>query len=1503
MHAKGGIIVKKNITRILSFILVCVIAVGILPAMAPVSVGAEGAVGTTDLFNGHATYLLQERFNGAMTNTFGKDSEGNNLTNVTLSGWDVDSRGGRVYKSGDNLMLLDSNGFESTTLSHKLMKHTGDGLVLETSFKYSTYVTNGFSYEISGDDKISLRLVVDGGYICIENADGTKTKLTNCKADTVYHIKAEFSNSKKKVNIWINGQSKGQYDYLEKATSIDEVKIGTGKDQMAEIVLGFVYVYVNYIVNETFMAAPTGNAPVWMTATGGTIAAMPGAPYPADPNGFSLPKQKELVIEHEPVNVMYDDEMYSFIWDMFIPSGGADGFDFTNGVEFNIRAGKMYVEGSPVYTYTKNVWYKIELKVSLETIDVYVNNVKRATVDNYIEEFSELRFKNNASSNVLLDNIFVHKSFVASDFEDYPTVGETPESDINVGMIVYPMWREGIHYGWDLITPYEERTPYLGYYTGGSREVADWDNKWLLEHGFDHAIFPFARPDITAAGGQPSFSVRGEALHDGYLNSEYKDQLDFAIMLTNPLDESYDSAEDFIANVEPYLVEHYFKNPSYKVIDNKLLVYCYNPKGFGTYMGGIDKFATVLESLNTAVKKIDNGNGGTYDGIIFVADISSGDGLESFNSLTSSCSFDIYKWRYTWGSDKYANIVNGIKNDYANDNATVASIPMGFDNTPWKYNEVGIIDPAGVQAMCDAVVDYKTSSDPNIVVLTCWDEWGEGHFFAPSNIHGFDYLNVVRDTFTSSGEKTDEDRPTEDAVRRMDVLYPEGRQILKIKKDKVATSSDDLSKLTSLGKISVKNTKGSTGGCEYTGSGNWLTGYKSCKYTITGSPATVSYTSGISNSKIDASKITAVRIRGYAQNSSTMVLYLTTNQQGEFDAGDKKIRLEGRTDGTTNITDTILYPEDPENFIGTVNGIRFNPAANTSNGSVIYLEEIEFYTGSLGTTVTLDDEEIELVSPVEFAADGYPYLPAYKLLLDLGAYVTWDKQAKTMTAEKGGVTVKVIADNSKWTVNGDEKTFSLTPVSHIPYYKEGNLFIPYKEVLAEFGYTVTRNNNTIAIQSKHYNDLKNYVNTNTWDFNIDNYTEEWKSSGVLKPVTVSNGMMHLYSKSSDPIVTIEGLNIPKEKAKYAILRIKKTDRAENGMLRLFDENTNASGVVYSFRLEPSEDVQEFVFDLASDATVNSTYTNKFADLTKITKLRLDPMDNYGSILIDKISITDTLPETGIKMNAYGFEKTNMLQLDAEKTGFAYTNALNSAGTTASGILPATETVDGYENVIKVIPTSGNNSGLFTLEDVYYEGSKQKIEELCKDGKIVKVGFWYKGIGNCTALRFESRQGGARDGEEFEIKDISNSEWKYFEGYMDMSNETASNRWFTMRVTTGGNTAKDGVYLRDYQFVCLDEETPVTTADETIAIMVVDHDNVVDDNAKVFVSEYDVNGKIVSTTTNTYPNTVTVLSNGKTVTETARYYILNPKEGTTKVKCFLWNDDLSPLVQGLTLNKK
>lgn len=1486
----------KKSNKIISIFLTIAIMLSLVPQVFAANETAASEKGTTELFSGHATYLLQERFHSPLS----IDSDAENYNSI-LSGWDVDRSGGLVYYTSNGLLISDRSGFDKNSMSHELMSHSGDGLVLETAFSYDLLVTDGFYYEVTGGGKTALRLEVKDGYLCVVNGDRTYTQLEKCVVSTEYAIKAEFTGTKNKVDIWVNGIEKGTFNYKEATSVIDNVKLGTTEEQVAQIYPKYVYVYVNYLVNETFMSAPIGTTPEWMRGRrDAAICEAPGSPYPNDLKGYMLEENSYLTVNYNMSGKGWDAVSYS--WDMLMPEGGrieANG-QLSIGSKIHYFNENWEMEEYPI---RENTWYKIEVVTDLKDIDaefsdLYVNNIKLGKIDLFGDN-DTLEFEAQYDTTVILDNIVVKKAFNKDDFADYPSAPDVVESDdYNIGMVSYPMWREGIHYGWDMISPYEERTPYLGYYTGGSVEVSDWHNKWLLEHGFDHIMYPFVRPD---ADGPVNFSVRGEELHDGYLNSYYKDELDFAIMITNPTEDKYESGTEFIENVAPFIVEHYLKNPSYLAIDNRLVIYCYNFKGIAECLGDdlvgstaadmdFTQINMVLEYLDEEAQNIDNGEGGKFDGITLVADFSAG-GTKYIDNYISSYDFgeNVLKWRYTWGTDKPDNVILGTKENYQTSSNYVTSIPMGFDKTPWATAKVGLMSADEIESICKSVLSNKGNDDPNIVLMTCWDEWGEGHFHAPSNYNGFGYLNAVRKTFTDAGEKADNERPSADALKRIGVLYPEGRQALKTRPDRKVYTPDVVNNLTQKASKNLYNVSGSPGGG--TRSSTTINGQTSYVYTIT-SPDQTTITYDMSDLNMDISDISAIKINGYAENSSTMVAYFQTDlTQGTSNIYPTTLRFEGTTDGKKEITDTILIPDVPDALEGKLKRIRFNPTAKTAVGSEIFINSITFYTGAIETTVYADDKEYVMTSaPKE--KNGTVYIPAYRFLLDLNAYTIWDKATKTLRVEKDGATVEFKDGSNVAVVNGQNQG-----LSKAPYYSEGNLWVAYEDLLKFFGYTVSfdEDANEIRYKSASYDAAKNYVsNGHSWDFDIYGCKEGWSASHALGGGIVKDGMFHLFANTNDPVMTLDNLNISKSDAKYAVLKIKKTDRAENGMLRLYDDNTSATGVVYKYSLSASDDVQEIVIDLTNDVTINNSYKNTYEDLgDTITKIRLDPMDNMGSIYIDSIAILAELPPDpedayDYEINAYAFETENLFWLDTEKTGYGYTNMKNSAGTTAGTVLPVTETVDGHENVLKIVPNSGSANCIFTIDRVWYKGSKQYVNDVSSDNRYVKVSFWYKAIGDTTSFKLENRAGGALDGEQITVNDASTDEWKYFEGYYDMSKVGNTSRWFSLRVY---QTRAGGLYVRDYSYVCLDETRPLSKFSNGImAIGVTAKDGVADenDNGTLFVAELKEDGTLHKIRTVDYPMT-------------AKYYMYEPTEGAASVNCMLW-DKLTPLTSPKVIKK-
>ena len=66
-----------------------------------------------------------------------------------------------------------------------------------------------------------------------------------------------------------------------------------------------------------------------------------------------------------------------------------------------------------------------------------------------------------------------------------------------------------------------------------------------------------------------------------------------------------------------------------------------------------------------------------------------------------------------------------------------------------------------------------------MVLLSCWNEFDEGHYINPTNLHGFGFLDTIRNTFTDAPDNHTDDRPTDSQKKRIDVLFPEGHAWLR----------------------------------------------------------------------------------------------------------------------------------------------------------------------------------------------------------------------------------------------------------------------------------------------------------------------------------------------------------------------------------------------------------------------------------------------------------------------------------------------------------------------------------------------------------------------------------------------------------------------------------------------------------------------------------------------------------------------------------------------------
>jgi hypothetical protein len=237
-------------------------------------------------------------------------------------------------------------------------------------------------------------------------------------------------------------------------------------------------------------------------------------------------------------------------------------------------------------------WNTIRVECYDEQSTVFLNGRERINVKNKAD-IDQVVFENLGIT--YLDNINV---FSLSDVPiDYvPKPQPVKKDDMYVGMMSCPIWREGNHFGWDKINPFPERKPYLGYYDEGSSEVADWEIKFLTEHGIDYEIFCWYVPRNWK---ESPIQPRMPAIENALFHAKYKDMLKFSIMWENGAGRT--TPQGFKKYIVPFWLEYYFKNPNFLVVDNKPVLYVYSHLGLLEDFGSEENVKEALEQYGRFV--------------------------------------------------------------------------------------------------------------------------------------------------------------------------------------------------------------------------------------------------------------------------------------------------------------------------------------------------------------------------------------------------------------------------------------------------------------------------------------------------------------------------------------------------------------------------------------------------------------------------------------------------------------------------------------------------------------------------------------------------------------------------------------------------------------------------------------------------------------------------------------------------------------------------------------
>ena len=208
-------------------------------------------------------------------------------------------------------------------------------------------------------------------------------------------------------------------------------------------------------------------------------------------------------------------------------------------------------------------------------------------------------------------------------------------------MNVCPLWQNGKHYGWSCITPYDDIQPVLGYYDEARPETADWEIKYLIEHGVDFQAFCVF---FTQRNGSVCLNNDGYPhLYEGFMNAKYADMTKFCAILETANAASASTLEEWKNAYVPYIIENLIKDERYVVIDNKPLIMVFGADAIKRRAGSTENARAMFDYLEEELKKLG------YDGAIYLAAVVPGSNVNECEALGYDGTF-----AYNWGTNGYS---------------------------------------------------------------------------------------------------------------------------------------------------------------------------------------------------------------------------------------------------------------------------------------------------------------------------------------------------------------------------------------------------------------------------------------------------------------------------------------------------------------------------------------------------------------------------------------------------------------------------------------------------------------------------------------------------------------------------------------------------------------------------------------------------------------------------------------------------------------------------------
>ncbi len=986
------------------------------------------------------------------------------------SGWDFDGRGMDRYGLGLNspYALIVDEKIKKCVWFYRDLRLFSDCLA---GGDLNFYITHGEGFCIeflSDEDEVVFGLMQKDGFFFV---NGEKT---SCPAPYHERIYAEYllDLEKKEVIVYIDGRNAGGAFPLS-GSSISKVRIGYHDGSVGGSGINNIHFHINYLINDRVETAIDGRPiDVW--------------------KGFGDFKREFYHEGYAPEAGYRPNVFHTYVLET--PGGRASGakrnfkkssgkiayelkyltrtseenftLKLTSGDDTAITVldsgTKSYLtDGTVLRNHHPYVWQTLRIIADTDTQKAVIyHNGKCCGEHPFDKECSyldgiSLEYASEKGCLLRFVDVFVWK--VNPEPEDYcPEPVMPKKKDYNVGMLICSLWRNGQHSGWGRISAYDK--PVLGFYDEGLPEVADWEIKYMAEHGVDVGYYCWFASQIRAPICRTYLS---DALINGHFYAKYSDKVKIGILYESGNGIHPINADTFKKYIVPFWIDYFFTDDRYYKIGNKPVLTIFGLGRFIKDMGSAEVANQCFDFLRSEIKKLG------FDDIIIMSSDSS--------DSTEKTNIDGY-YAYNWGREGYtaqSNIQNNTSKRSIFSKHMCPTLSVGFNKVPWDDVRSPMMSAEDMKKTFEWIKnDYLPSLNYDkddwrgkTVMLSTWNEYGEGTYISPTENNGFMYLSEIRRAFTDETELFTPTLPTEKQKERLSYLFPRNKRDIHahiLKEDKNAFPQNVIHRIDFKDKDCLKDWTILQGVENLR-----IENSKLCGTSTMGDPQLKTTL----NMNVD--NITHIRFKceefykelaqfGYMNTGVTIHLYFNKDEYDDFG-----LSLSGNPNsipyrGICNGGYVYFDMRNCKEWCGKVKELRVDPA----NARLDFrIESIEF----MAISVTSSTEPDVYIDSIKYNAHYPPRLidGKWQILWDgpkgFSLYSrtkhTWDYATKTLSiTDIHENTLTVTFGSGKYTINGTEYALP-EPIEEY----DGLCYLPVSLLEKAFGFKTRYTDDAIYI--------------------------------------------------------------------------------------------------------------------------------------------------------------------------------------------------------------------------------------------------------------------------------------------------------------------------------------------------------------------------------------------------------------------------------------------------------